>query len=38
MPNDKGTWTAKIDAVREWGGVIEHPADSKAWDAIVRLL
>lgn len=30
---DGGCFAAALDAVRKWGGVIEHPADSRAWDA-----
>jgi hypothetical protein len=29
--DDKGCFKAALAAVRKWGGVIEHPADSKAW-------
>lgn len=30
--DDGGCFAAALDAVRAWGGVIEHPAYSKAWD------
>lgn len=29
--DDGGTFRAALAAVRKWGGVIEHPANSKAW-------
>jgi hypothetical protein len=29
--DDKGCFAAALGAVRRWGGVIEHPADSHAW-------
>lgn len=28
---DDGCFESAIDAVRRWGGVLEHPADSHAW-------
>lgn len=28
---DKGCFAAALTAVRAWGGVLEHPADSHAW-------
>lgn len=28
---DEGCFQAALEAVRKWGGVIEHPCDSKAW-------
>lgn len=30
---DGGTFAAALEAVRTWGGVLEHPAYSKAWNA-----
>jgi hypothetical protein len=33
LGDDKGCFSAAIDAVRTWGGVLEHPADSLAWAA-----
>lgn len=30
--NDNGTFAAAIKAVRTFGGVLEHPAKSRAWD------
>ncbi len=32
MGDDKGCFAAAIGAVRRWGGVLEHPKDSHAWD------
>lgn len=29
---DKGTFAAALTAVRNFGGVLEHPADSRAWE------
>jgi hypothetical protein len=29
--DDDGCFRAALTAVREWGGVLEHPCDSKAW-------
>jgi hypothetical protein len=31
MGDDGGCFEAALAAVRRWGGVIEHPADSHAW-------
>ncbi len=31
--DDQGCFAAALASVRMWGGVIEHPADSYAWDA-----
>jgi hypothetical protein len=33
LGDDGGCFTAALAAVRQWGGVLEHPADSKAWEA-----
>ena len=31
LGDDAGCFAAAIAAVRQWGGVLEHPADSRAW-------
>lgn len=33
LGDDGGCFAAALAAVRQWGGVLEHPADSKAWEA-----
>lgn len=33
LGDDGGCFTAALSAVRRWGGVLEHPADSHAWAA-----
>ncbi len=32
LGDDEGCFEAALHSVRKWGGVLEHPADSKAWD------
>lgn len=33
LGDDGGCFAAALNAVRQWGGVLEHPADSRAWAA-----
>ena len=33
LGDDGGCFAAALDAVRRWGGVLEHPAHSRSWDA-----
>lgn len=33
LGDDGGCFAAALAAVRQWGGVLEHPADSRAWQA-----
>jgi hypothetical protein len=32
LGDDGGCFEAALASVRQWGGVIEHPADSRAWE------
>lgn len=33
LGDDDGCFTAALEAVRKWGGILEHPEASKAWPA-----
>lgn len=33
LGDDDGCFEAALAAVRRWGGVLEHPCDSQAWEA-----
>ena len=33
LGDDSGCFVAALASVRQWGGVLEHPADSQAWAA-----
>jgi hypothetical protein len=33
LGDDGGCFAAALTAVRRWGGILEHPADSRAWSA-----
>ena len=33
LGDDGGCFAAALGSVRQWGGVLEHPCDSRAWDA-----
>lgn len=37
MGDDGGCFASALASVRRWGGVLEHPADSHAWDAFYLL-
>lgn len=32
LGDDQGRFAAALTAVRNWGGVLEHPCDSRAWE------
>lgn len=32
LGDDGGCFEAALDALKQWGGVLEHPAHSRAWD------
>ncbi len=36
LGDDGGCFEKALHAVMRWGGVLEHPAHSKAWDAVGR--